>query len=68
LIDITACKEITLTIKEAMEVLRIKSRTTFYRLVKEGKIKPVKISARKVLVKREDIERLLNQDSPPTND
>jgi len=52
-----------LTIKEAMEVLRIKSRTTFYRLVKEGKIKPVKISARKVLIKREDIERLLNQDS-----
>ena len=51
-----------LTIKEAMEILRIKSRTTFYRLVKEGKIKPVKISARKVLIKREDIERLLNQD------
>ena len=50
-----------LTIKEAMEILRIKSRTTFYRLVKEGKIKPVKISARKVLIKREDIERLLNQ-------
>ena len=51
-----------LTIKEAMEILRIKSRTTFYRLVKEGKIKPVKISARKVLIKRDDIERLLNQD------
>ena len=50
-----------LTIKEAMEILRIKSRTTFYRLVKEGKIKPVRISARKVLIKREDIERLLNQ-------
>jgi excisionase family DNA binding protein len=45
-----------------MEILRIKSRTTFYRLVKEGKIKPVKISARKVLIKRDDIERLLNQD------
>ena len=54
-----------LTIKEAMEILRIKSRTTFYKLVKEGKIKPVKISTRKVLVKREDIERLLNQSSPP---
>ncbi len=50
-----------LTIKEAMDVLRIKSRTTFYRLVKEGKIKPVKISTRKVLVKKEDIEKLLSQ-------
>ena len=55
-----------LTIREAMNILRIKSRTTFYRLVKNGKIKPVKISARKVLIKREDIENLLNQ-NPSSN-
>ncbi|EDP75545.1 helix-turn-helix domain-containing protein [Hydrogenivirga sp. 128-5-R1-1] len=47
------------TVKEALEYLRI-SRPTFYRLIKQGKIKPVKIGKR-TLIDKNDLDRLIEE-------
>ena len=48
-----------LTVNEALEYLRI-SRPTFYRLIKQGKIKPVKIGKR-TLIDKADLDRLIEE-------
>ncbi len=50
-----------LTLKEAMDYLKIRSKTTFYKLVKEGKIKQVRISPRKILYDKADLDRLIEE-------
>ena len=50
-----------LTLKEAMDYLKIKSKTTFYKLVKEGKIKQIRISPRKILYDKNDLDRLIEE-------
>ncbi len=47
------------TVKEAMEYLRI-SRPTLYRLINQGKLKPVKIGKRTLLDKA-DLDRLIEE-------
>ncbi len=50
-----------LTIKQAMEYLGIRGKATFYKLIKEGKIKPIKISTRVVLIDKNDLDRLIEE-------
>lgn len=52
-------EERLLTIKEAMKYLKI-GRTTLYKLIKEGKIKPVKIGKR-TLIDKADLDRLIEE-------
>ena len=44
-----------------MDYLKIRSKTTFYKLVKEGKIKQVRISPRKILYDKADLDRLIEE-------
>lgn len=54
-----------LTSSEVIRILRITSRTLLnYR--KEGRLPYMKISAKKILYKKEDVIRLLNKSSVPT--
>lgn len=46
------------TVRETLEALHI-SRSTYYRLVAEGRIHPVAITARRVLIPRKDIDAIL---------
>ena len=48
-----------LTVKEACEYLRI-GRSTLYRHIKQGKIKPVKIGKR-TLIDKNDLDRLIEE-------
>ena len=48
-----------ITMKETMEKLSVKSRTTVYKLEAEGRIRRVKLGIRKVLYLEEDIDKLL---------
>ncbi len=50
-----------LTLREAMEYLKIRSKTTFYKLIKEGKIRQVRISPRKILYDKADLDRLIEE-------
>lgn len=47
-----------LTRKDIMELFNI-SRSTVIRMEKRGELKPIRISPRKIVYRREDIERLL---------
>jgi len=47
-----------LTRKNIMELFNI-SRSTVIRMEKRGELKPIRISPRKVVYRREDIEQLL---------
>lgn len=47
-----------LTRKDIMELFNI-SRSTVIRMEKRGELKPIRISPRKIVYHREDIERLL---------
>ncbi len=48
-----------LTVKEATQYLKI-SKVTLYKLIKEGKIKPVKIGKR-TLIDKNDLDRLIEE-------
>jgi len=48
-----------LTVKEACEYLGI-SKTTLYKLIKEGKLKPVKLG-KITRFEKEDIDRLIKE-------
>ena len=52
-------EKVLLTIKEACEYLNI-SRATLYKLIKEGKLKPVKIGRSTRLDKR-DLDKFIQQ-------
>jgi len=52
-------EERLLTVKEAMSYLKI-GRTTLYHLIKQGRIKPVKIGKR-TLIDKEDLDRLIEE-------
>ncbi|MCD6551374.1 helix-turn-helix domain-containing protein [Thermotoga sp.] len=47
-----------LTRKDIMELFNI-SRSTVIRMEKRGELKPIRISPRKIVYRREDIEELL---------
>ena len=49
-----------LTIREAAETIRI-SRATLFKLIKDGRLQVVRITPRKVLVRREELERLIEE-------
>lgn len=48
-----------LTVKETMGYLKI-GRTTLYKLIKQGRIKPVKIG-KKTLIDKNDLDRLIEE-------
>jgi len=52
-------EERLLTVKEALKYLKV-GRTTLYKLIKEGKIKPVKIGKR-TLIDKNDLDRLIEE-------
>jgi excisionase family DNA binding protein len=57
-----------LTVTEAQSVLHVSSRSTIYRWLNEGRLERASLARRagtrgKVLIKRESIDRLLEQDS-----
>lgn len=47
-----------ITQAEARAMLRV-SKATWYRMAKRGVVRPVRVTERKVLVEREQVERLL---------
>jgi excisionase family DNA binding protein len=47
-----------LTIQEAAKLIRV-SRATLFKLVKDGRLQVVRITPRKVLVRREELDRFL---------
>ena len=49
-----------LTRKDIMDLFSI-SRSTVIRLEKQGKLKPIKLSPRKIVYKRENIEDLIEK-------
>jgi len=49
-----------LTRKDIMDLFSI-SRSTVIRLEKQGKLKPIKLSPRKIVYKRENIEELIEK-------
>ena len=51
-------EELYMTSKEVIDLLRI-SPSTLRRMMRKGIIKPIKLSSRKNLYKRSDIEKLL---------
>ena len=52
-------EERLLTVKEALKYLKV-GRTTLYKLIKEGKIKPVKIGKR-TLIDKNDLDRFIEE-------
>ena len=52
-------EERLLTVKEATQYLKI-SKVTLYKLIKQGKIKPVKIGKR-TLIDKNDLDRLIEE-------
>jgi excisionase family DNA binding protein len=56
-----------LTIDEVMDRLKI-GRSTLYRWVDEGKLKPYKAGGRRTFFKKEDVEKLfqpVEEETPP---
>jgi excisionase family DNA binding protein len=53
-----------LTIQEAAAKLRL-SRATLFKLIKDGRLQPVRITPRKVLVRSEELERFIEESEKP---
>ena len=45
-------------VQEAARILRV-SRTTLWRYIKEGKISALKYSAKKILIRKKELERFI---------
>jgi excisionase family DNA binding protein len=49
-----------LTIPEAAQRIRV-SRATLFKFIKEGRLQVVRLSARKVLIRREELEKFIRE-------